>query len=221
MTTLNPDECRVLGVLVEKALTTPAQYPLTLNGLVNGCNQKSNRHPVTSLDEDDVLAATDSLRQADLVREVMLSGSRVGKFRHNAREVLGIETATLVLLVELMLRGPQTTGEIRGRASRMHPLESTETVEHGLQGLIDRDPPLVRQLPPAPGTRAARYVQLLCPDLHPTDAPARPAAAAPVATVQVRDPGLTARVDALEAEVSQLKQAVDRLTAMPAPAEGV
>lgn len=208
MITLDADECRVLGVLVEKALTTPAQYPLTLNALVSGCNQKSNRAPVTGLGEDDVMTALDSLRGKHLAREVLLSGSRVGKFRHNAREPLGVETSELVLLTELMLRGPQTAGELRGRASRMHDLESAAAAESLLDGLAGREPPLVRKLAPAPGTRAARYAQLLCPDLHPADA--RPAASSPNA--ERVNPNLAARVDVLEAEVTALKRAIAQLT---------
>jgi hypothetical protein len=212
MITLRPDECRVLGVLVEKALTTPAQYPLTLLALVNGCNQKSNRHPVTNLDEDSVLAALDSLRGKQLVREVLLSGSRVGKFRHNAREAMGVDTSELIILTELLLRGPQTTGELRGRASRMHPLESLDAVDNLLQALIGREPPLVRRLPPPPGTRAATYAQLVCPDLHPTDTrEAATRGSGETAMTEASSQTLTARVDSLEIEVAQLKQTVERL----------
>jgi uncharacterized protein YceH (UPF0502 family) len=204
MPTLLPVECRVLGVLVEKAQTTPAQYPLTLNALVNGCNQKSNRDPVTSLDEDDVLTALDSLRGKQMVREVLLSGSRVGKFRHNARDALEIDTTSLVVLAELLLRGPQTVGELRGRASRMHPLESISVVDSTLEGMTSREPPLVRRLPSAPGSRAARYMQLLCPDLHPTDVREdRAESKAP-------SPGLEERVRLLEAEVRRLGQLIER-----------
>jgi uncharacterized protein YceH (UPF0502 family) len=212
MITLRPDECRVLGVLVEKALTTPAQYPLTLLALVSGCNQKSNRHPVTNLDEDSVLAALDSLRGKQLVREVLLSGSRVGKFRHNAREAMGVDTSELIILTELLLRGPQTTGELRGRASRMHPLESLDAVDNLLQSLIGREPPLVRRLPPPAGTRAATYAQLVCPDLHPTVArEAATRGTGGTAMTEAPSQTLTARVDSLEIEVAQLKQTVERL----------
>ncbi len=161
-----------------------------------------------------MLAALDGLRSRDMVREVLLSGSRVAKFRHNAREVLGLDTPAVVLLAELMLRGPQTTGELRGRASRMHAMDSIEAVERELQVLMERDPPLVRQLPPAPGTRAARYVQLLCPDLHPLDAaPQAHTPTAPTAAAALHEPGLAARVEALETEVAQLKEIVERLAA--------
>src|SRR4051812_49801787 len=120
MLTLNANEARVLGVLVEKAQTTPAQYPMTLNAMVNGANQKNNREPVTNLSEDQVFEALEGLRTKRLANEVMLSGSRVQKYRHIARESLGIQTSELVILTELLLRGPQTIGELQGRASRMH-----------------------------------------------------------------------------------------------------
>jgi uncharacterized protein YceH (UPF0502 family) len=176
MDPLTADECRVLGVLIEKAQTTPGQYPLTINGLMTGCNQKSNREPVMELDEDRVLESVDSLRGKDLVREVTLSGSRVAKYRHIARDTLGLSTNELVVLAELLLRGPQTVGELRGRATRMHTLESTEIVSNILESLMTPEPPLAERLSPAPGSRAPRYKQLLAPNLHPvdtTEAPAR------------------------------------------------
>src|SRR5262245_41010676 len=129
MLTLTKDECRVLGVLVEKALTTPAGYPMTLNAVTLGCHQENNRDPVTNFTEERVFDAMDKLRQRGLGRELMLSGSRVPKFRHMAREVLEVTTAELVILTELMLRGPQTIGELRGRATRMHPIESLEEAQ--------------------------------------------------------------------------------------------
>mgnify|MGYP001160564531 CR=1 FL=1 len=225
MLQLTPNECRVLGVLVEKAQTVPAQYPMTVNSIVLGANQKNNRDPVTNLSEEDVYEALDSLRAKGLVREAMLSGSRVSKFRHLAREVLGVDTEELVVLTELLLRGPQSPGELRSRASRMHPLESVEKVEQILRNLMrpreasgdtPAREPLVRELPRRPGERANRYVQLLCPDLHPLDGPiaashehaGTPAGAAPPASSE-----LAARVDELEAEVRRLRAAVRRLAA--------
>ena len=206
MSTLTPTECRVLGVLVEKAQTTPAQYPLTLNALISGCNQKSNRLPVLTLSEDDVLDSLDSLRAKQLAREVMMTGSRVSKYKHVARETLDVDTNQLVVLIELLLRGPQTVGEIRGRASRMHQLDSVDAVEALLDGLMRREPAIVQRLAPAPGSRASRYAQLLCHDLHPTDVAAAPVmrAAAPPAA----DPGLVERVAQLEREVAQLKELI-------------
>jgi uncharacterized protein YceH (UPF0502 family) len=168
---LSPDECRVLGTLIEKAQTTPAQYPLSLNSIVVGVNQKSNRWPVVTIDEDRALRALDGLRAKGLAREVSLAASRVEKFRHVAREALGVSTGELVLLAELLLRGPQTVGELRGRASRMHPFESLEAVQTILEAMAARETPLVRELPPSPGSRAKRWMQLLAPALHPLDAP--------------------------------------------------
>ena len=117
MNNLTKDEARVLGVLVEKALTTPGQYPMTLNSLVSGCNQRSNRLPILKLDENRVMAALDSLKVKDFVREVMLASSRVTKFRHTTKETLGISISELVVLAELLLRGPQTPGH-RGAPGR-------------------------------------------------------------------------------------------------------
>jgi uncharacterized protein YceH (UPF0502 family) len=225
MLSLNRDECRVLGVLIEKAQTTPTQYPLTLNAVVVGANQKNNRDPVTNLDEERVFDAVDSLRSKGLVRELMLSGSRVPKYRHVAREVLSVTTEELVVLAELLLRGPQTVGELRGRATRMHPLESLESTQAVLDALMSRPEPMVRGLPPAPGSRANRYAQLLCPDLHPLDH--TPSSAAPEAdTPRAREndqggAALVVRIDQLEEDVRRLKEALQRLAASLGEQEAV
>ena len=207
---LKPDECRVLGVLVEKALTTPQQYPLTLNALTLGCNQKNNRFPVVEWDEDRVLDAVDGLRAkaGGLVREAMLSGSRVAKYRHQAREVFALETAPLVILTELFLRGPQSVGELRQHASRMHPIASLEETQAILDALMSRA--MVKEFPPPPGSRAKLYAQLVCPSLHriearsPVDAAAGDAPDAPAETHHAGSP-LQARLEALEQEVRTLK----------------
>ncbi|MCA9295101.1 MAG: YceH family protein [Phycisphaerales bacterium] len=206
MITLNAHESRVLGVLIEKAQTTQAQYPLTLNALVNGCNQKSNRDPVMHMSEDQVLRALDDLRGKQLVRELMMSGSRVEKYKHNAREALGVGTNELVILAELLMRGPQTVGELRGRASRMHPLETTEIVENILEHLMMREPALVRRFPPPPGSRAALYGQLLSPDLH------RAPTAGAAGTAQ--EPPAPAPSTDLEQRVAQLERDVAELRAL-------
>lgn len=211
MITLTPDECRVLGVLVEKAQTTPAQYPLTMNGLTTGCNQKNNRDPVTNLTEEQALDAIDSMRAKGLVREVNLSGSRVNKFRHVAREAMEVSTTELVMLAELLLRGPQSVGELRGRASRMHPIESIETAQAALDALSSRPEPLVRALPRVPGERATRYVQLLCPDLHPLDAPTYTSRGDEGAAPRSGAGDLQGRVETLEREVAALKRTVRSL----------
>lgn len=217
MQTLSRHEARVLGVLIEKAQTTPAQYPMTLNALTVGANQKNNRFPVTNLTEDQVLEALDGLRTKGLVREALLSGSRVAKYRHQTREVLGIETPALVILAELMLRGPQSLGDIRQNAGRMHPLDSLDSVKAVLDQLASRPEPLVREYPPPPGSRARLYRQLLAPDAHrepSSDAAEQPdessgdhrSTSATAATA-----ALESRVRDLEAQVALLNQAVRRL----------
>lgn len=211
MSHLNPNECRVLGVLIEKAMTTPAQYPLSLNAVTTGCNQKNNRAPVLTLSEDDVFDSMDGLKAKGFARQVMLSGSRVEKFRHIAKDALEIDTNCLVILAELLLRGPQTVGELRTRASRMHNLASLDVVEQALRFLMEREPPLVRELPPAPGTRAKRYAQLLCPDLHPLDAPADASTPGDRDRGGADDDSLRERVAALEEEVARLRAVVDEL----------
>lgn len=229
MVLLQPDECRVLGVLVEKALTTPQQYPLTLNALTLGCNQKNNRFPVVNWDEDRVLDAVDGLRAKGLVREAMLSGSRVAKFRQLAREVYEFDTAQLVLMTELWLRGPQSVGDLRQHASRMHALASLEDVQGLLDTMIGRG--LVREFPPPPGSRAKIYAQLVCPNLHAIDARAGEVRAG-VGTLETSDADdashsiagtrasagvtegtLAARVGSLEREVASLRSDLQSLRA--------
>jgi uncharacterized protein len=209
MMELTPDECRVLGVLIEKELTTPDQYPLSLNALVNGANQKNNREPVTSMQENDAFDAIESLRVQSLVVRVETPGQRVNRYRHNAKEVLRIRAGAIAVLAELLLRGPQTLGELRGRASRMHPIDSLDAVKDFLRELAERaEQPLAKMIPPSPGSRAERYIQLLCPDLHPIDVPAPPdtsSASEPAAA------SLSQRVATLETEVASLKQLVHRL----------
>lgn len=229
MLQLEPDECRVLGVLVEKAHTTPQQYPLTLNALINGCNQKNNRFPETNLTEDDVLAAVDGMRAKALVREAMLSGSRVAKYRHNAREVLAVETPELVILTELMLRGPQTLGELRGRASRMHDLGTLDQVHDTVRGLMQRAEPYVKEIGPEQGSRANRFVQLLCPTLHRFDTSSRPTTegARPLHSSGGGGGGggaghkddLEQRVDELERTVEQLRQQLQQLAGLASSAK--
>jgi uncharacterized protein YceH (UPF0502 family) len=213
MVQLTSDECRVLGVLVEKAHTVVSQYPMSLNSIVVGCNQKSNRHPVMAIDEDRVVRALEGLRDKHLVLFADTAGSRVMKYRHNCREALDVGTNELVVLVELLLRGPQTAGEIRTRASRMHPLGSLDEVQNLLKFMMDRESPLVRRVEPAPGSRAERYAQLLCPHLHRLDEPAgedAPKDSAPAA-MAAGAPGLASRVEMLEGDVMRLRRVVEHL----------
>jgi hypothetical protein len=205
MIELQPNECRVFGVLVEKAYTTPQQYPMTLNAIRTGANQKSNRHPVLDLSDDDVMDALDGLRQKGLVRQVMLSGSRVEKYKQNGKDALEVSTPELAVLTELLLRGPQTLGELRSRASRMSQFESLEGVQNVVDALMQRDPPLLRTAPPLAGSRATRYAQLFCPHLHPLDAAPMAAASDPM------DGELRGRVEELERQMAEVQTELARL----------
>jgi uncharacterized protein YceH (UPF0502 family) len=210
---LDPNEARVFGVLVEKALTTPEQYPLTINAATNGANQKSNRDPVLSLSEDDVAAALQRLEEKYMARKVFPMNSRVEKFCHNGKDALALDAAGLAVLAELLMRGPQTPGDLRGRASRMTSIDSLEQLANILNTLIERG--YVQRLPPLPGSRAERYVQLLSPDLHPLEPPAgayvagASPSARPAAAV---GPDLVERVVTLEAEVARLRELVQALS---------
>lgn len=209
MRTLTPVECRVVGVLVEKALTTPAHYPLSLNAIVSGANQRNNREPILDLGEEDVLDALDTLRGIDLVREVSMTGSRVPKYRHLLRESLALSLAELVVLTELLLRGPQTAAELRQRAGRMHPLETMEVVSNVLAALAERTPALVRAVTPGPGSRAERFAQCLCPDLHPQGAAAREPPVivrTDTAVAAAESRSLTDRLDRVEARLRRLER---------------
>src|ERR1700712_3811830 len=157
MIELTADEARVIGVLIEKAQTPPDAYPLTINSIVNGANQKNNREPVTNIDDGAVLSALIGLRNKGLVVQQDGPGQRAPKFRHQFKEGMGVNTPEMVILAELMLRGPQTQGELRGRASRMHPLESLDMVQNVLQQLMNRPEPLVKEVAPAQGSRAQRF----------------------------------------------------------------
>jgi uncharacterized protein YceH (UPF0502 family) len=202
---LEPHEARLFGVLIEKAFTTPDQYPLTLNAAVNGANQKTNRDPVLSLDEYEVAVALENLVQKNLARRAFLGNSRVEKYTHRGGEMLGLAAPALATVAELLMRGPQTLGELRGRVSRMTPLASLDEASAALQPLIERG--YAKRLDPLPGSRAERYVQLIAPDLHPLDAPSVSSPSAGVSP-------LAERVTALEQEVERLRRAVERLAAL-------
>ncbi len=210
MIQLTQDESRVLGVLIEKALTTPDQYPLSLNAVVNGANQKNNREPVLTMTEDQCHDALESLRGKGLVVRVDVVGNRVPKYKHQAGEALHARTGEVAVLAELLLRGPQTLGELRGRASRMHPMERLEAARDLLRALMERPEPLAKQLPPDPGSRAERYAQLLCPDLHPinVNAAERPTDRAERAPSNDRVTQLESRVALLESQVKRLATAL-------------
>ena len=160
-TTINEIEARILGSLVEKQLTTPEYYPLTLNALTAACNQKSNRDPVMSLDETAILAGIDSLRDKNLVYLYYGSSSRTVKYKHMLPSVYEIEPPAVALISLLLLRGPQTVGELRGRADRLHQFSDLQEVQATLDELANRDEPLVLRLERQPGQKEARYAHLL------------------------------------------------------------
>jgi uncharacterized protein len=153
-------EARVLGALVEKDITTPDYYPLSLNALVNACNQKNNREPVMTLDEEQVRQALGSLQEKRLAGPSSGADSRVAKFEHRLQEVFNFDRREVAVVCVLLLRGPQTPGELRGRTDRMYRFEALEDVVSTLDRLAQRDPPLVRVLPRQPGTKESRYAHL-------------------------------------------------------------
>jgi hypothetical protein len=204
---LNAHEARLLGVLIEKALTTPEQYPLSLNAAANGANQKNNRFPVTDYSEAEVHVALQGLVMKHLAGHVAPAGARVDKYRHTANEALGLDDAHLAVLAELLMRGPQQPGELRARVERMVPTPTLEALQQRLATLIERG--FVRRLDPSPGSRAERYVQLVAPGLHPVDS-IQPAAPAPRAAPPL---DLGARVLALEGEVAALRKELAELKA--------
>lgn len=207
--TLNPESARVLASLIEKEITTPEYYPLSLNALINACNQKSNRDPVMSLDEDVVRLALRNLTDKGLAR---LAGSegRVARYEHDVYNALQLGRREIAILCELLLRGPQTPGELRGRAERMYKFDSIDDVHATLQKLVERDPALVVVLPRQPGTKEARYTHTLLP----VEAHTQPAAApgSPVASTsdyELRIANLEGEVQTLRAELEALKQSRD------------
>jgi uncharacterized protein YceH (UPF0502 family) len=163
---LSEVEARVLGSLIEKELTTPAYYPLSLNALVNACNQKSNRDPFMNVDEDAVREALRSLNKKELAGPADDMVGRVTKYEHRLQEAFNFTRHETAILCELLLRGPQTPGELRSRADRMHKFDDLGIVQSTLQRLMKREPPLVKLLPRQPGTKEARYAHLLSGDVE-------------------------------------------------------
>jgi len=198
---LTETEARVLGSLVEKDITTPDYYPLSLNALVNACNQKSNRDPVMNLNDDAVRQALHSLNEKGLAGNASGAGdSRVSKFEHRMQEAFNLTRPETALLCVLLLRGPQTPGELRGRAERLHRFEDLTDVQSTLQKLMTREEPLAKVLPRQPGTKEARYAQLLCGDKPEWEAPA------PVVEERVESSVDEQRMVRLEEEVAALRK---------------
>ena len=199
-------ETRVLGSLIEKQVTTPEYYPLTLNALTLACNQKNNRHPVTSYTESQVADAVESLREKNLAYVYYGSTSRVPKYKHVMPEVMHLNHAETALMCVLMLRGAQTVGELRGSASRLHDFSSLEEVEETLNGLISREPePLVARLPRQPGQKEGRFAHLLSGEID-VEALAVETERTPRRSGSEQVEQLEQRVDALTAEVERLKE---------------
>jgi len=199
----DPVEIRVLGCLIEKQRTTPDVYPLSLNALRLACNQTTNRDPVVSYDEPTIRAALERLGRKRWARLASGAGSRAAKYRHLLDEALSLDGADLSLLAVLMLRGPQTPGELKQRTDRMHRFDTLAEVEHTLDALVDRE--LVTRLARRPGQKEERFAQLL----GEADVVAR--AAAPAEPVFERRPDIEQRVESLEAEVARLSAALDEL----------
>lgn len=195
---------RVLAVLAEKEKLTSDNYPLSLNALVNGCNQLTSRDPVMALSEQEVEATLQALASARLVAEVSQAGARVPKYEHRLRLRWTLEQDKLAALTMLMLRGPQTAAEVRSRAGRMHEFERVAAAEAALQFLIDKAPPLVARLARSPGAKEVRYAHLLCGEPVGVEAAAGPQE---TGTYSRQD-----RVSALEEEVAALKAEVARLS---------
>jgi hypothetical protein len=206
---LNENEVRVLGALIEKDITTPEYYPLSLNALVNACNQKSNRDPVMQLDENAVRDALRGLQERRLAGPAGGADSRVTKYEHRTQEVFNFTRAEIAIMCVLLLRGPQTPGELRGRTERMHRFETLDDVQATLQKLAQYERPLVKVLPRQPGTKELRWVHLLAGDV--VVAEAAPAA---VASRSSDDGGRLARLEAevaaLRREVGEVKEQLER-----------
>jgi uncharacterized protein YceH (UPF0502 family) len=197
---LRETEVRVLGSLIEKDITTPEYYPLSLNALVNACNQKTNRDPVMQLDETAVLDALDGLQEQRMAGPARGADSRVTKYEQRLQEVFNFTRAEIAVLCVLLLRGPQTPGELRGRAERMHRFEALEDVQSALQKLMQREPPLAKVLPRQPGTKESRYAHLLAGDVVEVETPTHASS-----TVE-RNPAEAERIARLEDEVADLRR---------------
>jgi uncharacterized protein YceH (UPF0502 family) len=198
-------EARVLGALIEKELTTPEYYPLSLNALVNACNQKSNRDPVMTLDDDSVRQALRTLNQKELAGPADNMESRVSKYEHRLQEAFNFTRHEIAILCELLLRGPQTPGELRSRADRMHKFEDLGIVQTTLRRLMEREPPLAKILPRQPGTKEARYAHLLSGDVEISNAEPESRPAVFKASPE------TERIARMEVEIALLQKEIEEL----------
>jgi uncharacterized protein YceH (UPF0502 family) len=206
---LNAVEARVLGALIEKEITTPDYYPLSLNALVNACNQKNNRDPVMTVDESTVRTALYNLQAKHLAGPASGADSRVTKYEHRIQEVFNFTRAETAIIDVLLLRGPQTPGELRGRTERMYRFEELSDVQSTLQRLMEREAPLVKMLPRQSGTKESRYAHLLAGDVEGYEAAPEPEA--PGASSDNRVARLEREVSELRSEVAELKQQLEEL----------
>ena len=197
---LTETEVRVLGSLIEKDITTPEYYPLSLNALMNACNQKSNRDPVMQLDEDAVRAALEGLQEQRMAGPARGADSRVTKYEQRLQEVFNFTRPEIAVLCVLLLRGPQTPGELRGRAERLHRFAALEDVQSALQKLMQREPPLAKVLPRQPGTKESRYAHLLAGDVVEAEVPA------PASATTQRNSADAERIARLEEDVMELRK---------------
>lgn len=215
---LSPSQARVLGALVEKEVTTPDYYPLSLNALVNACNQLSNREPVMRLDEEEVRLALRRLEDQGLAGRARGADGRVTKYEHWLGEAFNFTRAEAALVCVLLLRGPQTPGELRSRTERFHRFDELTDVVAGLQKLIERDPPLAAILPRQPGTKESRYAHLLSGGIEAlctaaTDSSMQPEAGRFTALAVELSAESVDRIAQLEATVAYLRQQVAALQA--------
>lgn len=205
-TLLTPTEVRVLGALVEKDITTPDYYPLSLNGLVNACNQKNNRDPVMTLDENATRDALSRLQEHRLAGPASSADSRVTKYEHRLQEVFNFTRGEIAVMCVLLLRGPQTPGELRGRTERMHPFEDLDQVQGTLHRLMEREPPLVSVLPRQPGTKESRYGHLLSGEVESWAAPSKPDSVKDLRSEAERISRLESEIIDLQNRVADLQQ---------------
>ena len=204
---LNEIEARALGALVEKDITTPDYYPLSLNALINACNQKNNREPVMNLEEGAVRDALNGLQNHRLAGPVTGADSRVTKYEHRLQETFNFSRGETAVLCVMLLRGPQTPGELRGRTERMHRFEDLEAVQSSLQKLMQRQPPLAVVLPRQPGTKEFRYAHLLSGEIEAGELPLpRSVSPSTSSADNERFSQLEEAVAALQDEVGELKQ---------------
>jgi len=212
---LTPAEARVLGSLIEKEITTPDYYPLSMNALINACNQRSNREPVMDIDDDDLRQALHSLEAKQLAGRARSADGRVTKYEHWLGEAFNFSRAETALICVLLLRGPQTPGELRSRTERLHEFIEISDVIAGLQKLMERDPSLVALLPRQPGARESRYAHLLCGPVESvsTSTPGSPATDSPISNPVLDDriAQLESTVAELQREVATLREKIDSL----------